>query len=96
LGRAPFFAPGALGPEQLRSAMQDWAGVTRDAAGLEYLASLLGGRAFGASPAGAGAPLSGLPASQELANMTLVARGVVTLALRREESRGAHRRADFP
>ena len=96
LGRAPFFAPGALGPEQLRSAMQDWAGVTRDAAGLEYLASLLGGRAFGASSAGAGAPLSGLPASQELANMTLVARGVVTLALRREESRGAHRRADFP
>ncbi len=96
LGRVPFVTPGALHREQLRSAMQDWAGVTRDVAGLEYLASLLGGRAFGASPAGAGAPLAGSPGPQELANMTLVARGVVTLALRREESRGAHRRADFP
>jgi L-aspartate oxidase len=96
LGRVPLFAPGGPGREQLRSAMQEWAGVTRDATGLEYLASWLGGRANGASSAGAGAPPSAPPGSQELANMTLVARGVVTLALRREESRGAHRRADFP
>ncbi|TAK29375.1 MAG: L-aspartate oxidase [Chloroflexota bacterium] len=34
--------------------------------------------------------------SQELANLVLVARIVAEAALRREESRGAHHRADFP
>jgi L-aspartate oxidase len=94
-GRVPLVAPGELGREQLRSAMQKWAGVTREAAGLEHLQSWLEAPVVAYSSAD-GATIAGLPGAQELANMTLVARGVVALALRRAESRGAHRRADFP
>jgi aspartate oxidase len=76
----------------LRSAMQSRAGVARDAAGLEELASLLA-RDFPLlrPPVGPAAP-----EDWELANMALIARAVVGLAARRQESRGAHWRTDYP
>jgi L-aspartate oxidase len=70
--------------ERLQRAMSAGAGVVRDAASL----------------AGAGAVISdigseGVPPG-ELANLLVVARALVAAALAREESRGGHRRSDFP
>ncbi len=65
----------------LRRAVQEGAGVARDAAGLERLADYLAA----ARPAG---PSDG-PEAWELANMALAARVVTALAARRAES-GAH------
>jgi L-aspartate oxidase len=76
----------------LRSAMQSRAGVARAAAGLEELASRLASDfPLLRPPAG-----SATPEDWELANMALIARAVVGLAARREESRGAHWRTDYP
>ncbi|HMK96738.1 MAG TPA: L-aspartate oxidase [Acidimicrobiales bacterium] len=75
--------------QELRDAMELDAGIARDAEGLGRLAFLL---------ASAGVP-EGAPArsgGSEVANMRLVAEGVVALAARREESRGAHWRTDHP
>ena len=82
----------------LRLAMQAEAGVSRDALGLEHLASYLEsavtGRANGAGGEAGEGPAGGEGA--ELANMLLVARAVAGLAARRCESRGAHWRTDYP
>jgi L-aspartate oxidase len=67
----------------LQRAMSDGAGVSRSAA------SLAGSRAELDRLAGAGAV-------GEDANLLVVARGVVAAAAAREESRGGHRRTDFP
>jgi L-aspartate oxidase len=74
--------------EDLRAAMQAFAGVSRCARGLDDLAGYLAGADLGPSKLG-------LPA-WELANMALIGRAVAELASARHESRGAHCRADYP
>jgi len=80
-----------LGRSALRSAMQQFAGVARDRAGLDRLGDLLS-----AAVPPEGSVAAGLEGGPELANMRLVARAVAAAAGRREESRGAHWRTDFP
>ena len=77
-----------LSRASLRAAVQEGAGVARDASGLERLADYL---ATAKPP-----PLSDGPEAWELANMALAAGVVVALASRRRESRGAHWRTDYP
>ena len=72
------------GISALQTAMTDGAGVVRSAETLERAASTIESLAAGAPPGG------------ELANMALVGRAVVAAALARRESRGGHRRSDFP
>jgi L-aspartate oxidase len=64
--------------------MMDGAGVVRSAPSLSYAAADLEGLAR-----------SGLPPG-EVANLLAVARAVVAAATARTESRGGHRRSDFP
>ncbi|HWH98283.1 MAG TPA: L-aspartate oxidase [Pseudolysinimonas sp.] len=72
--------------DALRELMWERAGLERDAAGLrEAAATLADWRADDPTPAG-----------REDANMLDLGRLVVRAALRREESRGAHFRTDFP
>ena len=91
----------ALGREDFREAIQAFAGVTRDVEGLVHLAGLLdnsptGPRVGFESGALADSVVAeGELAERELANMVLVGRSVAALALRRRESRGAHRRVDY-
>ena len=77
----------------LRDAMQTYVGVSRSGAGLELVAGALA-RAAGTGGTAGGPAVD--PTARELENMRLVARGVVALALRRRESRGAHWRTDHP
>ncbi len=89
----------AAGRALLRDAMQTYVGVSRNGAGLELVGSALS-RAGGAGGTGGTGGTAGDaavdPAARELDNMRLVARGVVALAMRRCESRGAHWRTDHP
>ncbi|GHF26177.1 L-aspartate oxidase [Pseudolysinimonas yzui] len=72
--------------DALRDLMWERAGLERDAAGLrEAAATLAGWRADDPMPAG-----------REDANLLDLGRLLVHAALRREESRGAHFRTDFP
>jgi L-aspartate oxidase len=72
--------------DALRDLMWRHAGLERDAAGLaEAAAALAGWRADDPTPAG-----------REDANLLDLGRLLVHAALRREESRGAHLRTDFP
>jgi L-aspartate oxidase len=64
------------------------AGVLRDATSLEQAAKVVADAL--ASPRGEAL------ADHELRNLAVVARAAVDAALRREESRGAHTRDDFP
>jgi aspartate oxidase len=80
-----------LGRQDIRSAMQAFAGVSRSAEGLDDLAGLLAGDAGNDH----GPPSRG-PAGWERANMVLIGRAVAALASARHESRGAHWRADYP
>ena len=95
--RAPTPSPrtgDAVDPEKLRaelqSAMTAGAGVLRSAASLSETADAIETveRAIPANPAS--------PEWAALGNMALVARGLVTAALAREESRGNHTRTDHP
>lgn len=87
-------APASLSREQLREAMQAFAGVSRDGGGLAHLAGVLSSQP---APRQGHARAAGLWLAQcELANMALVGSAVAAVALRRQESRGAHRRADYP
>ena len=69
--------------ERLQRAMTQGAGVVRDAASLSAAAAEI-------------AALAQQPSSGELANLVTVAWAVVAAALAREETRGGHRRRDFP
>jgi aspartate oxidase len=80
-----------VGREDIRSAMQAFAGVSRSAEGLDDLAGLLA-----ADAAEQTVPASLRPAGWERANMVLIGRAVAALAAARHESRGAHWRADYP
>ena len=82
-----------LGRQDIRSAMQAFAGVTRSAEGLDDLAGLLAGQV---APAPTHGPREPGPAGWERANMVLIGRAVAALASARHESRGAHWRADYP
>jgi len=74
--------------DTLRALMWDHVGILRDAAGLAQVRAALG------APYAAH-PVAGLEAS-ETANLALVGWVMAEAALRREESRGAHYRLDFP
>jgi L-aspartate oxidase len=73
--------------EQIQRAMTTGAGVLRDAASLTATADALDGVAAAGEAS---------PAWCEVANLATVGRALVAAALVREESRGAHTRADFP
>jgi L-aspartate oxidase len=72
--------------DALRDLLWQHAGLERDAAGLSEAAAMLAGW-------GADDPT---PAGREDANLLDLGRLLVHAALRREESRGAHFRTDFP
>jgi len=75
--------PTASLEQRLRQAVGHGLGIVRDAAGLVATLETL-------------EALAGEAASGEARNMCLVGRLIATSALLREESRGAHRRRDFP
>jgi L-aspartate oxidase len=64
------------------------AGVLRDAASLEQAAKVVADTLI--------SPRGDTIADHEVRNLATVARAAVDAALRREESRGAHTREDFP
>lgn len=70
--------------ERLQRAMSAGAGVVRDAASLEAAGAVVSDIATTGVPPG------------ELENLLVVARALVCAASAREESRGGHRRSDFP
>jgi L-aspartate oxidase len=75
--------------EALQSLMWDDVGIIRDAKSLNHAQTILSAW-HATSPARTDRP------TQELADLLLCARLVTEAALMREESRGAHHRADFP
>jgi L-aspartate oxidase len=79
-------------PAALRTRLQReltaHAGVLRDASSLEQAAKVVADTLA--------APRADTVAGAEVANLATVARAAVDAALRREESRGAHTREDFP
>jgi L-aspartate oxidase len=89
-----------LGREDIRSAMQAFAGVSRCAEGLDDLAGLFasGTGDPGTRPGPGDGPVERSPGPDgwERANMVLIGRAVAALASARHESRGAHWRADYP
>jgi L-aspartate oxidase len=76
---------------ELRSAMSSHVGVVRSERGLTAVARQLGGLASTATQ-----DVTGSAAAWEATNMLTIATGVVAAALRRTESRGCHRRTDWP
>jgi L-aspartate oxidase len=82
-GRAPGAEPidDAKGREVLQRAMTRGAGVVRSAGSLSAAVSEVNQLA---------------PGPGELANLIVVARALIAAATAREESRGGHRREDFP
>ncbi|MCU1356046.1 MAG: L-aspartate oxidase [Acidimicrobiales bacterium] len=72
----------------LQRALTEHAGVLRDATSLASAAAAVGSALT--------APRSDSVAGHELHNLVTVARAAVDAATRREESRGAHTREDFP
>jgi L-aspartate oxidase len=70
--------------DTIQRAMMEGAGVSRSATSLSTAAAELDALAAAGVPAG------------EVTNLLTVARAVVTAAWTRTESRGGHRRTDFP
>jgi L-aspartate oxidase len=70
--------------ERLQRAMSAGAGVVRDAGSLASAAAVIEDLSSAGVPPG------------ELANLLIVARALVGAAVARQESRGGHRRSDFP
>src|SRR5438067_10839232 len=79
--------PAAASCSAIRDLMWQAVGVFRDREGLE--------RAVAALDAAAAASREDSPEGRRVRNLTTVARLIARAALRREESRGAHFRADF-
>jgi fumarate reductase flavoprotein subunit len=104
------FAAGAAAPidsldglrESLYATMWDDAGIVRDAAGLARAATVLGGLASALEdyrlPANARDPSFNLAWHDwlNLVNLVEVSQVIVAAAVAREDSRGAHFRADHP
>jgi succinate dehydrogenase/fumarate reductase flavoprotein subunit len=80
-------------PADVPAAMWQDAGLVRDAEGLRRALARAGQESRRLEPALGAASTR---AHWEQASIALVARLVARAALRREESRGGHRRADFP
>ncbi len=76
---------GTITLPELQQTMTVGAGVLRDAASLEAVASAVAVDVPATTVAG-----------HELANLLSVARALVAAAIAREESRGTHTRLDFP
>ncbi len=95
-------AEGGLGAEKARAELQrqmtEGAGIVRDGGSLAKVARFLAAASASAAglPCGTGETSGHAPADAELRNLCDVGLAVVTAALAREESRGAHTRADFP
>jgi len=84
---------------ELKDAMWEGAGVVRDRAGLEQARERLadlGERLAAVAVPGGTAANQAWQETLDLANQLTVARVIVASALAREESRGAHYRADHP
>ncbi|WP_421118383.1 hypothetical protein ACE2AJ_13385 [Aquihabitans daechungensis] len=73
---------------QLQRELTVHAGVLRDASSLEQAAKVVADTLA--------APRADTIADHEVRNLATIARAAVDAALRREESRGAHTRDDFP
>jgi succinate dehydrogenase/fumarate reductase flavoprotein subunit len=101
--RAPLGRPAGVDlyalQRQLRDAMWDGAGLVRDAAGLAHARDTVQLIAAQLADVGvAGGPVLNLAWQDwlNLSNQCATARLIITSALERRESRGAHWRADFP
>jgi L-aspartate oxidase len=81
-------SPQFLAPEMVRDLMWRSVGLFRDREGLERAVAALEGSARRSPPS--------TPDAWREHNLTTVARLIAGAALRREESRGGHFRADFP
>ncbi len=79
----------ALARAGLQQAMMRYAGVLRDASGLKALQEWIGAAMVAGSTRSS-------PESNALANLAIVASSLASAALAREETRGAHARADMP
>jgi len=83
--------------ERLQGTMSRSVAVVRDAAGLAVASDEM--KAIAAeidAAAGANAPTTDARAGWELRNLLMAATAIIDAAQRREESRGAHYRSDFP
>ena len=80
--------PALSGRKTMRALMWDEVGILRHGAGLEHARAAL--RSVAGARPGDGVEL------HETANLALVGWAMTEAALRREESRGAHHRLDFP
>jgi L-aspartate oxidase len=88
---APLEGAGGLTPAEIRRVMWDHVGLRRTREGLTEALRVLG------RPSGSGGPGQGdLRATMEAENLRLDGWLMARAALRREESRGAHFRDDFP
>jgi fumarate reductase flavoprotein subunit len=101
--RAPLGRPAGVDlyalQRQLRDVMWDCAGLVRDAAGLAHARDAVQLTAAQLADVGvAGGPVLNLAWQDwlNLSNQCTTARLIITSALERRESRGAHWRADFP
>jgi L-aspartate oxidase len=81
-------SPEPLTPAEIRDLMWRRAGLFRDRAGLEEAVATL--------EAASAVVYSDTPDGRSLRRLTTVSRLIARAALRREESRGAHFRADYP
>ena len=86
--RQPAPSPQPLAPAEIRDLMWRRAGLFRDRAGLEEAVATLEAASAVVEP--------DTPEGRRQRNLTTVARLIARAALRREESRGAHFRADCP
>ncbi len=86
--------------EELKTVMQEDAGIYRDEAGLEAalirIADLRERADHVRAPSGSAAYNPGWNLCRDLRNMLIVSEAVTRAALMRHESRGAHSRLDFP
>ncbi|WP_134323705.1 L-aspartate oxidase [Cumulibacter soli] len=85
--RVPASGVRASARERIVAAMSEYAAVSRNAAGLATLEGILAAIQR-VTPAD--------PAALEAGNLLLVAELIAAAAVRREESRGCHRRSDYP
>ena len=78
----------AVGRQRLQRELTDHAGVLRDAESLTAAAQV--------ADEVLALPVGDTVGHQELRNLAIIGQASVVAALRREESRGAHTRDDFP
>jgi L-aspartate oxidase len=89
-GAIPVVEPRGIAPshEAVQRLMWDCAGIVRDAAGMSFAIEEVRGWPAGAEPV--------TRSTGERRALTVLSSLLLTAALKREESRGAHYRSDFP